>query len=99
MPRTSVSVRGMYVSSGKSAIGPTVSQCCSFFSKTGPRAKPTAGSVNAAAAMPPAACAVPVMKRRRETVSPSNAPGICASAVVLRFLGSLCSGDTGTEIY
>ncbi len=49
--------------------------------------------------MPPAACAVPVMKRRRVTVSPSNEPGICASAVVLGFFGSLRSGDTGTEIY
>ena len=98
MPRTSVSVRGMYVSSGKSATGPTISQCGSCLSKTGATAKPTAGSVKAAMAMPPAAWAVPVMKRRRETVSPSKAPGIRASSVVIFFLGCLRSRATGSEI-
>ncbi len=58
---------------------------------------PSAGSVNAAAATPPAAWAVPVMKRRRVTVSPSNEPGIFASAVVLGFF--LRSSGTGTGIY
>ena len=34
-------------------------------------------AANAAAATPPAPCAVSVMNRRRVTVSPSKAPGIC----------------------
>src|SRR3712207_7708959 len=46
---------------------------------------PRAGSVNAAAATAPAVCAVPVMKRRRVTVSPSKAPGIPRPAVYLDF--------------
>ena len=45
------------------------------WSNTGPIANPSAGSVNAAAAIPPATCTLRVMNRRRETVSPSKAPG------------------------
>ncbi len=71
MPRSIVSVRGMYVSSGKSMAWPTDSQCVSRFSNTGPNAMPRAGSVNAAVAMPPAVWALVVMNRRRVTVSPS----------------------------
>src|SRR3954452_16087329 len=40
-----------------------------------------AGRANAPAAMAPAPWVMPVMKRRRVTVSPSNAPGIWRSAV------------------
>src|SRR5258705_6946420 len=49
--------------------------------KTGPRAKPRAGNAAAAAAMAPAPWAAPVMRRRRVTVSPANAPGRPASEV------------------
>src|ERR1700743_210339 len=42
-----------------------------------------AGSVVAASAMAPAALAVPLMKRRRVIVSPSNAPGTWRSVVYL----------------
>ena len=56
-------------------------QGCSFSSNIGPSAKPSAGSTIAAVATAPPVCAVPVMKRRRVTVSPSKAPGIWRSAV------------------
>src|ERR1044072_4205141 len=97
MPRSIVIVRGMYVSSGKSAIGPTDSHTAAWLSNTGPKAMPRAGSGNAADAMPPAVRALAEMKRRRVTVSPSNAPGIFASAVVLGFC--LRSSGTDTGIY
>jgi hypothetical protein len=42
-------------------------------------AKPRAGSVNAAAPVAPAVRATPVAKRRRDTVSPSNAPTMMCS--------------------
>src|SRR5580765_5840444 len=51
------------------------------FLKIGPSAKPMAGRAKAPAAMAPAVCAVPVMKRRRVTVSPSKAPGMFRSVV------------------
>ena len=54
MPCEIVIVRGTYVSSGKSAVGPTASQCSGWDSNTGPKAMPSAGSVKAAAATPPA---------------------------------------------
>ncbi len=69
-----------------------------MFLKIGPIAKPSAGSANAAAAIPPAVCAVPVMKRRRVTVSPSKAPGIMRSAVYLD-LCFACLSDTDLEQY
>jgi hypothetical protein len=50
-------------------------------SNTGTIANPRAGRVNAAAAIAPAALAVPVMSRRRVIVSPSNAPGSPRSSV------------------
>jgi hypothetical protein len=50
-------------------------------SNTGATAKPSAGSVKAAAAIAPAPFAVAFMNRRRVIVSPSKAPGICASSV------------------
>jgi hypothetical protein len=60
---------------------PMSSQKCGGCLKIGPIAKPSAGSVKEAAAIAPAVWAVPVMKRRRVTVSPSKAPGIIRSAV------------------
>ena len=42
--------------------------------KIGPAAKAIAGSAKPAVISMPAPCTVPVMKRRRVTVSPSNAP-------------------------
>ena len=48
-----------------------------------PAAKPSAGSTTAAVATAPAVWTVPTMKRRRVTVSPSNAPGMLRSAVYL----------------
>src|SRR5207302_4910071 len=58
-------------------------QWCGVLLKTGPNAKPSAGSVKAPAAIAPAVWALPVMKRRRVIVSPSKAPGIKRSAVYL----------------
>ena len=49
----------------------------------GPIANASAGSVKAPTATTPARLALPVMNRRRVTVSPSNAPGIDRSAVYL----------------
>ena len=57
------------------------------FWKIGPIAKASAGSVKPAAINAPAPWTVPVMKRRRVTVSPSNAPGMPRSAVYLDLLG------------
>ena len=71
----------------KSPVAPTSSQRILPGSKIGPSAKPSAGRVNAEAAMAPAVCAVPVMNRRRVTVSPSKAPGIRRSRVYLDFFG------------
>src|SRR3954452_13319659 len=85
IPGTSVKIRGTYVSSGKSSTVPTSCQRTGVFSNSGPSAKPMAGSRKAEAATAPAACVVPVMNRRRVTVSPSNAPGIPRSDVDLDF--------------
>ena len=73
---------------------PSAPRC---FSNTGPKAMPSAGSVNAAVATAPAPWVVIVMNRRRVTVSPSNEPGIFASAVVFGFF--LRSSGTGRGIY
>src|SRR3954465_2075825 len=92
MPSTSVITFGTYVSSGNSSGRPTGCQRCLCSSKSGPRAKPSAGSRIAEVAMAPVALAVPTMKRRRVTVSPSNAPGMPRSAVYLLlacFLGTV----------
>src|SRR3954453_9191595 len=89
MPVVSVITLGTYVLFGKSSGLPTASQRTGGRSKSAlPTAKPSAGSVKAATAVIPAPCAVSVMKRRRVTVSPSNAPGTPRSAVYLD-LGSL----------
>src|SRR3954452_733276 len=93
-----VIVRGMYVLSGKSAIGPTASQRRSTLSNIGPIAKPSAGSVKAAVAIAPPVWTVAVMNRRRVSVSPANAPGTCSSEVRRGFF-DVRSADTGTEIY
>src|SRR5579863_3411840 len=66
-------------------------------SNTGASAKPRAGSVKLAAATMPAECATPVMKRLRETVSPSKAPGMPRS-LVSRLVGDLRS-DLFSPIY
>src|ERR1700724_2443467 len=55
--------------------------------KIGPIAKASAGSAKPIVASAPAPCTVPVMNRRRVTVSPSKAPGIPRSAVYLDLLG------------
>src|SRR5271165_3462759 len=77
---------------------PTTSQRCGVLLKIGPSAKPSAGSVKDAAATMPTAFAVPVMNRRRVTVSPSKAPGICLSSVYLD-LCFACLSDTDPEQY
>src|SRR5215207_5743046 len=73
----------------------------SWRSNTGPSAKASAGSVKAAAARPPSACVLPTMNRRRVTVSPSNAPGMLRSAVVLGvvFLRAGSAMGNGPEDY
>src|ERR1700730_1032047 len=55
--------------------------------KIGPIAKASAGSAKPIVISAPAPCTVPVMNRRRVTVSPSKAPGIPRSAVYLDLLG------------
>src|SRR3954468_14245665 len=94
MPWTITIVFGMYVVSLKSPGAPTACQGCSCFSNSGPSAKPSAGRTNAAVATIPVRWTVPVMKRRRGTVSPSNAPGMPRSAVYLD-LASLRSAMGG----
>src|SRR4051812_38518715 len=94
MPETIVMTFGMYVVSLKSPVGPTACQGCSCFSNSGPSAKPSAGRTNAAVATAPVTWTVPVMKRRRVIVSPSNAPGMPRSAVYLN-LASLRSAMAG----
>src|SRR3954453_18343052 len=96
MPDTIVMTFGMYVASLKSPVAPTACQGCSCFSNSGPRAKPSAGRTNAAVATAPVRCTVPVMKRRRVIVSPSNAPGMPRSAVYLD-LASLRSAMAGAR--
>ena len=74
------------MSLGKSSGLPTGLQIASGRSNSAePAAKPSTGSVNAIAAAAPEPCAASVMKRRRVTVSPSNAPGMLRSAVYLDF--------------
>src|SRR5438874_6231110 len=94
----SVMTFGMYVLSGNSPGRPTAFHGWSTFSKTGPRAKASAGRTKADAATAPATFADPTMKRRRVTVSPSYAPGISRSAVYFD-LGSLRSAILGAERY
>src|SRR3954451_16991553 len=96
MPWTIVIVFGMYVVSLKSLGGPIACQGCSCFSNSGPSAKPSAGRTKAAVATAPVRWTVPVMKRRRVTVSPSNAPGMPRSAVYLD-LASLGSAMVGAR--
>ena len=67
--------------------GPTVCQPSESFLKIGPIANASAGSAKPIVISAPAPCAVPVMKRRRVTVSPSKAPGMPRSAVYLDLLG------------
>src|SRR4051794_29096561 len=96
MPWTIVIVLGMYVVLLKSPGAPTACQGCSCFSNSGPSAKPSAGRTKAAVATAPVRWTVPVMKRRRVIVSPSNAPGMPRSAVYLD-LASLRSAMTGAR--
>src|SRR5579872_3181549 len=67
--------------------GPTGCQPSESFLKIGPTANASAGSVKPIAISAPAPWAVPVMNRRRVTVSPSKAPGMPRSAVYLDLLG------------
>jgi hypothetical protein len=80
-PWTIVNTRGTYWVSVKSETGPMICHWAGIRLKIGPRAKPSAGSAKAAAAIPPAPCAVRFMKARRDTVSPSKAPGMPRSTV------------------
>ena len=73
----------------KSEGTPIVCQANGWRLKIGPSAKPRAGRVKAAAAMPPAVCTDMVMNRRRLTVSPSKEPGMFRSAVYFD-LACLC---------
>jgi hypothetical protein len=81
----------------KSSGGADRRQRCSCFSNTGPRAKPSAGSTKAETATAPATLTVPVMNRRRVTVSPSKAPGIPRSAVYLLVVFRRSSAISGGE--
>ena len=81
IPETIVITRGTYVSSVKSSVEPTGCHGNFVRSKTGPSAKPSAGSAKAAVAAMPRPWAPPVIRRRRVTVSPSKAPGMPRSAV------------------
>ena len=79
----------MYVSFGKSSGLPTACQRTGGRSNNAePTAKPRAGSVNVATATAPAPWTVKPIRRRRVTVSPSNAPGMRRSDVYLDFGGS-----------
>src|SRR5450755_4868657 len=66
---------------------PTVCQGSDTLEKIGPIANASAGSAKPIVISAPAPCTVPVMNRRRVTVSPSKAPGIPRSAVYLDLLG------------
>ena len=91
--------------SGKSSGGPIGVQMTGARSKIAePAAKPSAGSTTAAVATAPAVWTVPTMKRRRVTVSPSNAPGCCArrctwkvAACESRARGAECYRSTGSK--
>src|SRR5919108_4875218 len=99
MPWTVVTTFGTYVSSGKSLGGPTASQLTGGRSKMAvPIAKPSAGSVNAATAIPPPAWTARPIARRRVTVSPSKAPGIRRSSVYLDFGGVRRGWGTAPKI-
>ena len=92
MPAVVVTTCGVKVSAVKSLTEPTSSNAMWLvFSKSGPSAKPSAGSANIAEATPPAVRATPVMNERRVTVSPSNAPGQPRSAVNFDFGGLAAS--------
>src|SRR5215211_2116561 len=95
MSALSVMARGTYVSFGMSASGPTSFQAWSTSLKTGPSAKASVGSTNAAVARPPKRCTVPPMARRRVIVSPSNAPGMRRSAVYFDFFSGGVSAMGG----
>src|SRR5918992_4743223 len=99
MPLTVVITFGTYVSSGKSAGSPTGSQVAGGRSNTAePAAKPRAGSVKVATAIPPPAWTARPMARRRVTVSPSNAPGMSRSLVYLDFGGLRRGWGTSPKI-
>src|SRR3954452_478199 len=84
----------------KSDSGPTSCQRWgSVWLKFGPRANPSAGSPNAALARPPTARAPPVMRPRRVTVSPANAPGMFRSAVYGDFLFRGAGAIAGVGLY
>ena len=94
IPCTIVITFVTYWSSLKSSSVPTVCQLNGSRLKIGPTANASAGNVNANAATPPAPCVTAVMNRRRVTVSPSNDPGICRSAVYLDFAPCVCRSAT-----
>src|SRR5277367_6828175 len=83
---------------GKMSGGPTGCHPSETLLKIGPIAKARAGSVNPIVISAPALCTVPVMNRRRVTVSPSNAPGMPRSAVYLDLLGLRVGGNDAPEI-
>src|ERR687888_329338 len=96
MHRLDNAMNGSLGSYGPSLGAPTFSQRTGGRSKIAePAAKASAGSVNAAAASPPAPCTVSVIMRRRVTVSPSKAPGMLRSAVYLDFV---CLRGSGTNV-
>jgi hypothetical protein len=81
------------VASGKSDGVPIGCQEKGSRLNSGPNAKPTTGKMNAAAATAPAPLVASSMNRRRDTVSPSNAPGMFRSTVYLG-LPSRCRSGT-----
>src|SRR5579884_992527 len=83
----------MYVLSGKSEVGPIACQLHDWRLKIGAIANPSAGRVNAAAAMPPTPLAHRFMNARRVTVSPSKAPGMFRSMV---YFDLVCLRRSGT---
>src|SRR6202142_756553 len=78
--------------------GPIGCQGSESFLKIGPIANARVGRVKPIAISAPAPCAVPVMKRRRVTVSPSKAPGMPRSAVYLDLLGLRVGANDTPEI-
>src|ERR1700730_3089207 len=76
---------------------PTVCQGSESLEKIGPSENASAGSAMPIVNSAPAPCTVPVMNRRRVTVSPSKAPGIPRSAVYLDLLGLRVGANDAPE--
>ncbi|MFL5831531.1 MAG: hypothetical protein ACJ76X_16565 [Solirubrobacteraceae bacterium] len=96
-PGTTVSTLVVYVLLGKSDGAPIGCHSNGTRLNSGPSANPSAGSVKAATVIAPAPLTARPIRRRRVTVSPSNAPGMLRSAVYLG-LASLWRSGTGGKL-